>query len=90
MRSGFILCVYLIASASVCFSQTTRAVKIQWPQAVAFISKDCSLKSNALSVFLTGKTRAVAKIAADYRSVSVRKVLLSINQAYAEKKETQR
>jgi HEAT repeat protein len=58
IRSGFILSVCLVVSASVCFSQTTRLARTQWPQAVAFISKDCSLKSNALSVFRIKKTRA--------------------------------
>jgi len=30
----------------------------QWPEAVAFISEDCSLKSNGLSIFRVGNTRA--------------------------------
>ncbi|MDP6047006.1 MAG: HEAT repeat domain-containing protein, partial [Phycisphaerae bacterium] len=65
MRSGFILTVCLVVSASVSFSQVadtpraqTLAVRTQWPQAVAFISRDCSLKSNSLSIFRIGNTRA--------------------------------
>jgi len=30
----------------------------KWPEAVAFLSKDCSLKSNGLSIFRIGNTRA--------------------------------
>ena len=65
MRSGFILTVCLVVSASVSFSQVadtpraqTLAVRTQWLQAVAFISRDCSLKSNSLSIFRIGNTRA--------------------------------
>jgi hypothetical protein len=35
-----------------------RAAAERWPEAVAFISGDCSLKSNKLSVFRIGNTRA--------------------------------
>lgn len=63
MRSGFILTVCLVVSAPECFSQArdtphAREAKTQWPEAVAFISKDCSLKSNGLSIFRIGNTRA--------------------------------
>lgn len=65
IRSAFILSVCLLVSLPECFSQAidnpraqAHAIKTQWPQAVAFISKDCSLKSNGLSIFRIGNTRA--------------------------------
>jgi len=46
--------------AGVC-AYAAPAPDFRWPEAVAFLSKDCSLKSNGLSIFRIGNTRAYSE-----------------------------